>query len=225
MNRSMPGLPVHQPTPGVHSDSRPSSQWCHPAISSSAGPFSSCPQSLPASWSFPMSHSSHEVAKVLEFQHQFSISPSNEYSRLVPFRIDWFDLLAVQGTLKSLFQQHSLKASILWHSAFFMVQLSYQYIQFSHSVVSNSLWAHELQHARPPCPSPTPGVYPNSCPLSQWCHPAISSSVVPFSYMLILLLNVHALNMPTKRPRLPHCIYGLKSTSNIFIFILNIVKN
>ena len=51
----------------------------------------------------------------------------------------------------------------------------------SHSVVSNSLWPHELQHARPPCPSPTLGVHPNPCPLSQWCHPTISSSVVPFS--------------------------------------------
>ena len=52
---------------------------------------------------------------------------------------------------------------------------------FSLSVVSDSLWPHELQHARPPCPSPTPGVYSNSCPLKWWCHPAISSSVVPFS--------------------------------------------
>ena len=55
----------------------------------------------------------------------FSISPSNEYSTLISFRIDWFDLLAVQGSLKSLFQHHSSKASILWHSAFFMVQLSF----------------------------------------------------------------------------------------------------
>ena len=54
-------------------------------------------------------------------------------------------------------------------------------VQFSSSVVSNSLRPHEPQHARPPCPSPTPGVYPNSCPLSQWCHPTISSSVGPFS--------------------------------------------
>ena len=53
--------------------------------------------------------------------------------------------------------------------------------QFSCSVVSNSLWPHELQHARPPCPSPSPGVHSESCPSSQWCHPAISSSVVPFS--------------------------------------------
>ena len=54
-------------------------------------------------------------------------------------------------------------------------------VQFSHSVVSDSLQPHESQHARPPCPSPTPGVHPNSRPLSRWCHPAISSSVVPFS--------------------------------------------
>ena len=54
-------------------------------------------------------------------------------------------------------------------------------VQFSRSVVSDSLWPHELQHARPPCPSQTPGVYSNSCPSSQWCHPAISSSVFPFS--------------------------------------------
>jgi len=57
----------------------------------------------------------------------------------------------------------------------------YYSVQFSCSVVSNSLWPHELQHVRPPCPSPTPGVHSNSRPLSQWCHPAISSSVVPFS--------------------------------------------
>ena len=58
----------------------------------------------------------------------FSISPSNEYSGLISFRIDWVDLLAVQGTLKSLLQQHSSKASILWHSAFFIVQLSHPYM-------------------------------------------------------------------------------------------------
>ena len=54
-------------------------------------------------------------------------------------------------------------------------------VQFSRSVVSDSLRPHELQHARPLCPSPTPGVYSNSCPLSQWCHPTISSSVIPIS--------------------------------------------
>ena len=58
---------------------------------------------------------------------------------------------------------------------------SFSSVQFSRSVVSDSLWPHELQHARPPCPSPTPRVYPNPCPSSWWCHPAISSSVVTFS--------------------------------------------
>ena len=58
---------------------------------------------------------------------------------------------------------------------------THQFSQFSRSVVSDSLRPHELQHARPPCPSPTPGVYSNSCPSSWWCHPAVSSSVVPFS--------------------------------------------
>ena len=61
-------------------------------------------------------------------------------------------------------------------------KLTFSSVQFSRSVVPNSLWPHESQHARPPCPSPTPGVYPNPCPLSQWCHPAISSSVIPFSF-------------------------------------------
>ena len=54
-------------------------------------------------------------------------------------------------------------------------------VQFNHSVVSSSLWSHESQHIRPPCPSPTPRIYSNSCPSSRWCHPAISSSVTPFS--------------------------------------------
>ena len=59
--------------------------------------------------------------------------------------------------------------------------IQFSSVQFSRSVMSDSLWPHELQHTRPPCPSPTPGVYSNSCPLGWWCHPAISSSVVPFS--------------------------------------------
>ena len=58
-----------------------------------------------------------------------------------------------------------------------------QSVQFNRSVVSDSLWPHGLQHARLPCPSPTPGAYSNSCPLSQWCHPTISSSVIPFSHL------------------------------------------
>ena len=72
------------------------------------------------------------------------------------------------------------KAHLTSHSR--MSDLSVSSIQFSHSVVSNSLQPYESQHARPPCPSPTPGVHSNSCPSSQWCHPAISSSVIPFSH-------------------------------------------
>ena len=60
-------------------------------------------------------------------------------------------------------------------------EFQFSSVQFSHSVVSDSLWPHELQHASPPCPSPTPGVHPNPCLLSRWCNPAITSSVVPFS--------------------------------------------
>ena len=71
------------------------------------------------------------------------------------------------------------RPGIEWYGVNPSVQFSS--VQFSCSVMSDSLWPHELQHARPPSPSPNPGVYPNPCPLSQWCHPTISSSVIPFS--------------------------------------------
>ena len=119
-------IPCPSPTPGAYSNSCPSSQWCHPTISSSVIPFSSCLQSFPASGSFQWVSSSHQVATVWSFS--FSVSPSNEYSGLISFRMDWLDLLAVQGTLKSLLQHHSSKASILQHSAFFIVQLSHPYM-------------------------------------------------------------------------------------------------
>ena len=63
------------------------------------------------------------------------------------------------------------------------INIQFSSVQSSHSVVSDSLWPNGLQHIRPPCPSPTLGVYSNSCLLSQWCHPTISSSVIPFSYL------------------------------------------
>ena len=138
----------------------------------------------------------------------FSIIPSKEIPGLIFFRMDWLDLLAVQGTLKSLLQHHSSKASILRHSAFFRVQFSHPCMttgktialirwtfvgkvmsllfnmlsrlvivffffprsrsdQISCSVMSESLQPHESQHARPPCSSQTPRVYPNSCPWSR----------------------------------------------------------
>ena len=71
------------------------------------------------------------------------------------------------------------KGSPWW--GFIRVIIVWSSVQFSHSVMSDSLWPLELQHTKPPCPSPTPGVYSKSCPSSQWCHPAISSSVVPSS--------------------------------------------
>ena len=120
------GPPCPSPTPGVHPNSCPSSWWCishlilcHPllllpSIFPSIRVFSS--ESVlcigwPKYWSF-----------------SFSISPSNEHSGLISFRMDWLDLLAIQGTLTSLLQHYSSKASILWCSAFFLVQLSHPYM-------------------------------------------------------------------------------------------------
>ena len=119
-------LPCASPTPGVYSNSCLLSWWHHPAISSSVIPFSSWPQSFPAWGSFQWVSSSHQVAKVLEFQLQhrsFQQTPRTDL-----FGMDWLDLLAVQGTLKHLLQHHSSKASILRCSAFFIVQLSHPYM-------------------------------------------------------------------------------------------------
>ena len=118
--------PCPSPNPRVHPNSCPSSRWCHPAISSSVIPFSSFPQSLPASDSFPMSQLCMRWPKYWSFS--FSMSPSKEHPGLISFRMDWLDLLAVQGTRKSLPQHHNSKASILWCSAFFTVQLSHPYM-------------------------------------------------------------------------------------------------
>ena len=119
-------LPCPSPTPRVYPNSRPLSRWGHPTISSSVIPFSSCLQPFPTSGSFQIVSSLHQVAKVLEFQ--FNISPSSENSGLISFRMDWLELLAVQGTLKSLLQYYSSKATILQHSAFSTVQLSHPYM-------------------------------------------------------------------------------------------------
>ena len=123
--------PCPSPTPKLYSNSCPLSRWCHPTISSCVVPF--CLQSFPASGSFQMSVLHIKWPKYRSFS--FSISPSNEYSELISFRIDWFDLLVVQGTLKSLLQHHSSKASILRCSAFFVVQLSYPYMTTGKTIV------------------------------------------------------------------------------------------
>ena len=126
MDCSLPGFPVYHQLPElvqthihrVGDTIQPS----HPLSSPSPPAFNlSQHQGL-----FQWVRSLHQMAKVLELQ--LSISPSNEYSGLISFRTDWFDLLAVQGSLKSLLQHHSSKASILQCSAFFMVQLSHPYM-------------------------------------------------------------------------------------------------
>ena len=115
--------PYPSPTPRVYPNSCPLSQWCHLTISSSVVPFSSCLQTFPTSGSLQMSQVFTSGGQNI-WSFRFTISPSNEHPELLSFRKDWLDFLAVQGTLKSLLQHHSSKASILWCSAFFIVQLS-----------------------------------------------------------------------------------------------------
>ena len=119
-------LPCPSPTPRDCSNSRPLSQWCHPTISSCL-PLLLMPSIFPSIRVF-----SNELVLCIRWPRywsfSFNISPSNEHSGLISFRMDWLNLFAVQGNLKSLLQHHSSKASILWHSAFFIVQLSHPYI-------------------------------------------------------------------------------------------------
>ena len=135
-------------SPKVCPNSCPLHQWCHPAISSSDTLCFSYPQSFPVSGTFP-------VSQLFSPDDQngwsFSISPSNEYSGLISLKIDWFDILDVQGALGSLLQQHSSKASILWRSALFTVWLLQWYVTTgiiklwtaispSYLFISNVLW-------------------------------------------------------------------------------------
>ena len=138
MDCSMPfPCPHLSPIPRARSNSCPSSWWCYPTISSSVDPFSSCPQSFPASGSFPRSQFfTFRWTKYWSFS--FSISPSNKYSGLTSFRMDWLDLLAVQGSLKSLLQYHSSKASRVFSST------TVQKHQFFHT--QPSLWSKAHIH-------------------------------------------------------------------------------
>ena len=112
------GLPFPSLSPRVCSNSYPLHLWCHPTISSSVARFSFCLRSFPASGSFPVSQLFTSSGQSIRALASASVLP-NEYSGWISFRIDWFDLLAIQGTLQSLLQHHNLKASILQHSAFF----------------------------------------------------------------------------------------------------------
>ena len=115
-------LPCPSPSPGICSNSCPFSQWCYATISSSVIPFS-FPQSLPASGSFPVSLLFVSGGQSIGVSASTSVLPVNIQGWFPLGLIDWFDLLAVQGTVKSLLQHHSLKASFLRCSAFFMIQL------------------------------------------------------------------------------------------------------
>ena len=128
-------LPCPSLSPRVYSNSWQLSWWRYLTISFSAAPSSFCLQSFPASGSFSMSQLHIRWPKYWSF----SISPSNEYSGLISFRIDWFDLLAIQGILRSLLQHHSSKASILPHSAFCIVQLSHPYMTIG-KTIALTIW-------------------------------------------------------------------------------------
>ena len=119
--------PCPSPTPGIYWNSCSLSRWCHPSISSSCRPLLLWPSIFPSIRVFSNESVLH-IRWPKYWSFSFSTSLSNEYSGLISFRMDWLDLLAVQGTLKSLLQHHSLKASILRCSAFFIVQLSHQYM-------------------------------------------------------------------------------------------------
>ena len=118
-------LPCPSPSPGVCPTSCPFDRRWHSTILSSDALFSFCPQAFPEAGTFPMIQLFTSVDQNKSFS--FSISP-NEYPGLISFKIDWFDLLIVQGTLRGLLQHLSSKASILWPSAFFTVQFSQNYM-------------------------------------------------------------------------------------------------
>ena len=131
-------------SPGVCSNSCPLSWWCHPSISSSVAPFASCPQSFPASQLIPVNELALCIRWPKYWSFNFSLSPSNEYSGLTSFKIDWCDLLAVQGTLKSLLQHHDSKALFLWCSTFFMVQLSHPYLTTG-KTIALTIWTFVIK--------------------------------------------------------------------------------
>ena len=201
--------PCPSPTPGVHPNPFPLSRWCHPTISSSVIPFSSCPQSFLASGSFPMSQLFASGGQLIGVSASTSVLPMNtqDWSPLgwtgwISLQSKGFSRVSSNTTVQknqffstqlSLYSSSHIhtwpleKTIALTRRTFtdkvmsLLFNMPSQFSQFSHSVVSNSLRPHESQHARPPCPSPTPGVHSDLRPSSQWYHPAILSSVIPFS--------------------------------------------
>ena len=121
-------FPCPSSSPGFFPSSCSLHRWCCPAISFSDTLFSFFPQSFLASITDFSNELSVHIRWPKYWSFSFSISPSSEYLGLIYLKIDWFDLLAVQGTFRSRLQHHSSKTSILWHSAFFSVQLSQLYV-------------------------------------------------------------------------------------------------
>ena len=153
MNHSTPGLPVHHPLPDF-------TQTHVHRVSDAIQP--SHPLLFPSPPAHPIRPSirvfSNELALCIRrpnyWSFSFNISPSNEHQGLISFRMDWLDLLAGQGTLKSLLQHHSSKVSILWHSAFFTVQLSHPYMTTGKTIAltnrcsANVYWMTEWYYSR-----------------------------------------------------------------------------
>ena len=133
--------PCPSPTPRVYSNSCPLSRWCHPVISPSVVPFSSCPQSLPASGSFPMSQLFEWGGQSIGVS-SLSISPSNEHPGLISLRMNWLDLLAVQGTLKSLLSE--LNSPIPVHFSLLIPRMSTFTLAISCLTTSNLPWFMDL---------------------------------------------------------------------------------
>ena len=150
MNRSTPGLPAHRQLPEftqIHV------YWVSDAIQLSHPLLSPSPPAFYLSRIRVFSNVSLHIRWPKYWSFRFSISPSNEHLGLISFKMDWLDLLAVQGTLKSLIQHHSSKASVLWHSAFFIVQFSHPYMTIGktialtiHTFVSKVIALYSLYH-------------------------------------------------------------------------------
>ena len=138
MDHSTPGLPVHHNSQSLHK--LISAESVMPSISSSVVPFLLPPSIFPSIRVFS-NESALRIRWPKYWSFSFNIKPSNEHSGLISFRMDWLDLLAVQGTLKSLLQHHSSKPSILRRSAFFIVQLSHPYMNCHNS----ENWPQEME--------------------------------------------------------------------------------
>ena len=191
--------PCPSPTPGVYSNSCPSSRWCHPAVSSSVVPFSSRPQSLPASGSLPVSQLFAWGGQSIGVSASASVLPMNTQDWSLLGWAGWISLQSkglsrVCGRSSIKFarylKSHSMQdihpphfEEVLEDACSPLRRVVHQRDQMRLWLLSlsNSLCPRWLQHTRLPCPSPSPGAYSNSCPLSRRSHPTISSSVIPFS--------------------------------------------